>query len=51
MRRISTRSIRSGDVEGDRPGVLYIWPVDLLQLLCIAVLQNIELSMKTTNIA
>jgi hypothetical protein len=36
----STRSIRSGD----------IWPVCLLQLLHIAVIQNIELSMEITNI-
>jgi hypothetical protein len=46
----STRSIHIGDVEGDRPQVLYIWPMELLQLLHIAVLQNIELSMKITNI-
>jgi hypothetical protein len=51
MRGTSARSIRNGVVEGDRPRVLYIWPVDLLQLLCIAFLQNIELSMKITNIA
>jgi hypothetical protein len=44
------RSIRSVDVEGDRPRVMYLWPVDLPQLLHISVLQNIELSMNTTNI-
>jgi hypothetical protein len=50
MRDTSTHSIRSRDIEGDRPRVLYIWPVDLLQLLHIAVQQNIELSTKITNI-
>jgi hypothetical protein len=50
MRGTSTRSIHSGEVEGDRPQVLYIWPVDLLQLLRIVFLQNIELSMKIINI-
>jgi hypothetical protein len=44
------RSIRSVDVEGDRPWVMYLWPVDLPQLLHISVLQNIELSLNTTNI-
>jgi hypothetical protein len=29
---------------------LYLWPVDLPQLLRISVLQNIELGMKITNI-
>jgi hypothetical protein len=47
----SARCIRSGDVEGDRPRVLYIWLIDLLQLLRVALLQNIELSMKVTNVA
>jgi hypothetical protein len=47
----SARSLRSGDVKGDRPRVLYIWPVDLIQLFRIVVLLNIELSMKITNIA
>jgi hypothetical protein len=40
MRGTSTRRIHSGEVEGDRPRVLYIWPMDLLQLLCIVFLQN-----------
>jgi hypothetical protein len=44
------RSIRIVNVEGDRPQVLYLWPVDLSQLLHISVLQNIELSMNITNI-
>jgi hypothetical protein len=47
----SVHSIHSGDIDGDRPRVLYIWAVYLLQLLCIVVQQNIELSMKITNIA
>jgi hypothetical protein len=51
MRGTSAHSIRSGEVEGDRPRVFYIWIVDLLQLLGIVFLQNIELSMKITNIA
>jgi hypothetical protein len=51
MRDTSARSICSVYVEGDRPWVLYNWPVDLPQILRIPVLQNIELSMKITNIA
>jgi hypothetical protein len=46
----SIRSICSIDVEGDRPRVLYLWSMDLSQLLRILVLQNIELSMNITNI-
>jgi hypothetical protein len=51
MRGTSTHSIHNVDVEGNRPQVLYLWPVDLSQLLRISVLQNIELSMNVTNIA
>jgi hypothetical protein len=51
MRDTSAHSIRSVDNEGDRTRVLYIWPMNLPQLLCIPGLQNIELSMKITNIA
>jgi hypothetical protein len=49
MRGTSARSICNGEVEGDQPWVLYLWTVDLHQLH-ISVLQNIELSMKITNI-
>jgi hypothetical protein len=34
----SAHSIRNIDVEGGRPRVLYIWHVDLLQLVRILVL-------------
>jgi hypothetical protein len=51
MRVAYARSIHGGEVEGDRPRVLYIWPMDLLYLLRIAFLQNIELSLKITNVA
>jgi hypothetical protein len=51
MRGTYAHSIRSGEVEGDQPRVLYIWPMDHLQLLRITVLQNIELCIKITNIA
>jgi hypothetical protein len=47
----TSHSIHNGEVEGDQPWVLYIWHVDLPQLLRISVLQNIELSMKISNIA
>jgi hypothetical protein len=42
MRGTSARNILSVNVEGDRPLVLYIWPVDLPQFLRIPVIQNIE---------
>jgi hypothetical protein len=51
MRGTSARSICSDDVEGDRPRVLYLLPLDLYQLICVSVLHNIELSMQITNIA
>jgi hypothetical protein len=50
MQGTSARHIHSIDVEGDWPWILYLWPMDLPQLLCILVLQNIELSMNITNI-
>jgi hypothetical protein len=51
MQGTSACSIHSRVVEGDRPQVLYICPMDLLQLLRIVVIQNIELCIKKTNIA
>jgi hypothetical protein len=50
MRGTFACSIHNSEVKGDRPRVLYLWPVDLPQLLRISVLQNIELSMKIINI-
>jgi hypothetical protein len=50
MQGTSARSIRSDEVKRDQPQVLYLWPVDLSQLLRISVIQNIELSMNITNI-
>jgi hypothetical protein len=50
MRGTSAHSIRGVDIDGDQLQVLYLWLVDLPQLLCISVLQNIELSMNITNI-
>jgi hypothetical protein len=35
-------NIRNIGVEGHRPLVLYVIPVDFPQLLCISFLQNIE---------
>jgi hypothetical protein len=45
MRGTFARSMQSVDDEGDRPQVLYLWHVDLPQLLRISVIQNIELNM------
>jgi hypothetical protein len=43
MRGTSTHIICNIDIEGHRPHV-----VDLLQLICISVLQNIEFNMYIT---